>query len=220
LILLALGLFFNQVNYKTLPGEQVTVSLPDGSLVRLNADSHLKRKRFFWSSDKKVTLVQGEGFFEVEKGDGFQVATKEGSIQVLGTKFNIKNRKDYFEVGCYQGKISFVEAKTNTKTVLTKGQEIIKIEERFSKDSLTNPTPAWMSGESLFRNTPLYIVLREMEVQYGISFEATGVATDQRYTGGFIHGNLETALTTVLAPMGIAYTVGENQKTIRLSAAN
>lgn len=218
LILLSLGLFFNEVNYITTVGEQQTVALPDGSTVRLNADSHLKRARFFWSTNKKLTLVKGEGFFEVEKGDGFEVHTKLGNVQVLGTKFNVKNRQDYFEVACYQGKVQFEEANSNSKTILIQGQRVIKMEHDFNQETLTNPQPIWLAGESIFTNTPLHVVLRELEIQYGITFEANTVNTNDKYTGGFIHSNLETALTTVLVPMGIQYAIGSDRKTVSIKA--
>lgn len=218
LVFLSLGLFFKEINYTSQVGEQRTVTLPDGSLVHLNAGSHLKRNRFFWSSNKKVILVQGEGFFEVEKGDGFEVQTKLGSVQVLGTKFNIKNRPDYFQVSCYDGKVQFVAAETNTKTILTKGQEIIQIEGAVKQDNFTDGKPSWMTGESLFRNTPLQIVLKELEIQYGISIKTEAIKTDEKYTGGFTHRNLETALKAVLAPMSIDYVLSEDKKTVSLTA--
>ncbi len=217
-ILLTLGLFFNEVHYTTAFGEQQTVALPDGSTVRLNADSHLKRDRFFWSKDKKLTLVKGEGFFEVEKGDGFEVRTELGNVQVLGTKFNVKNRQDYFEVACYQGRVQFEEAESKTKTILIQGQKVIQMEGDFNQETLINPEPTWLMGESIFTNTPLHLVLRELEIQYGITFELNGVNTNDKFTGGFIHSSLETALTTVLAPMGIQYSLSIDNKTVSLTS--
>jgi ferric-dicitrate binding protein FerR (iron transport regulator) len=217
-ILLSLGVFFNEVHYTTAVGEQQTVALPDGSTVRLNADSHLKRARFFWSGHKKLSLVKGEGFFEVEKGDGFEVHTTLGKVQVLGTKFNVKNRQDYFEVACYEGKVQFEESESKTKTILVQGQKVIKMERDFNRETVTNLQPTWLEGESIFTNTPLHLVLRELEIQYGITFEMNGgVDINNKFTGGFVHNNLDTALTAVLVPMGIQYTLGKDNKTLLLT---
>ncbi len=217
-ILLSLGVFFNEVHYTTAVGEQQTVALPDGSTVRLNADSHLKRARFFWSSHKKLSLVKGEGFFEVEKGDGFEVHTALGKVQVLGTKFNVKNRQDYFEVACYEGKVQFEESESKTKTILVQGQKVIKMERDFNRETVTNLEPTWLEGESIFTNTPLHLVLMELEIQYGITFEMNGgVDINNKFTGGFVHNNLDTALTAVLVPMGIQYTLGKDNKTVLLT---
>src|SRR5690606_847524 len=83
LVLFSLAFFFSEIQYGTLPGEQLTVSLPDGTQVHLNADTQIKRSRFFWSKDKKVDLVHGEAFFEVIRGEGFEVSTPQGVVRVL-----------------------------------------------------------------------------------------------------------------------------------------
>ena len=61
-IVLVIGLFFNEISYTAPIGKQLSVNLPDGTLIELNADSKLTRKRFFWNNNKVVKL-EGEGFF-------------------------------------------------------------------------------------------------------------------------------------------------------------
>ncbi|MEA1786524.1 FecR domain-containing protein [Arenibacter sp. GZD96] len=217
LILLSLGLFFNEVTYTTAAGEQQTVALPDGSTVHLNADSHLNRSRFFWLSDRKLHLVHGEGFFEVTQGDGFEVATASGIVRVLGTTFNIKTRPSVFEVSCFEGKVQFEEANSENKIILTQGQELRQTEESFNRDTIVDTAPAWLKGQSIFRNAPLFSVLQELEIQFGIKIEAGNIPTTSNFTGGFIHTDLETALTAVLVPMGIAYTLSDDKKTVILT---
>jgi ferric-dicitrate binding protein FerR (iron transport regulator) len=153
----------------------------------------------------------------VKKGDGFEVHTTLGKVQVLGTKFNVKNREDYFEVACYQGKVQFEEAESKTKTILVQGQKVIKTASGFDQETITNLQPTWLEGESIFTNTPLHLVLRELEIQFGITFEMNGVDINDKFTGGFVHDNLDTALTTVLVPMGIQYTLGKDNKTVLLT---
>ena len=217
LVLFSLAFFFNEIHYDTLPGEQLTVSLPDGTQVHLNADTQIKRSRFFWSMDKKVDLVRGEAFFEVVRGDGFEVSTPQGIVRVLGTRFNIKNRGGSFEVACYQGKIEFVAEDTGVGTQLGAGQKLKEVNGSFEAGTLERDLPPWTRGESVFENIPLSVVLLELEAQYGISFQSNGLATDEKYTGGFVHGNLDRALTTVLLPMGIQYRMAPDQRTVLLS---
>tara|TARA_R110002012_G_scaffold263456_2_gene446588 strand:+ start:272031 stop:272951 length:921 start_codon:yes stop_codon:yes gene_type:complete len=221
LLLLSIGLYFNDVDYIARPGEQLTVALPDGSKVHLNAGSHLKRKRFLWSWDRKVTLVMGEGFFEVEKNEKvFKVALDEGTVEVLGTKFNLRTRKGAFAVRCYEGKIQFEEASTKEKTILVHGQEIIKSKNNFIRDTFSESRPAWMKGTSVFKNVPLIQVIEELEIQYGISFDHELANTSQNFTGSFIHGDLQTALKTVFLPMEIEYSLINDAKTIVLKASD
>jgi len=52
LALVSLGVFFSEKQYVTGVGEQLDISLPDGSRVQLNAASRLEHRRFFTDSDK------------------------------------------------------------------------------------------------------------------------------------------------------------------------
>jgi ferric-dicitrate binding protein FerR (iron transport regulator) len=120
-------------------------------------------------------------------------------------------------VACYQGKVQFEEAESKTKTILVQGQKVIKTASGFDQETITNLQPTWLEGESIFTNTPLHLVLRELEIQFGITFEMNGVDINDKFTGGFVHDNLDTALTTVLVPMGIQYTLGKDNKTVLLT---
>lgn len=217
LVLFSSVLFFSEMSYTTLPGQQTTVLLPDGTRVRLNADTQLKRARFFWSSDRTVQLVGGEAFFEVERGTDFEVTSPEGSIHVLGTKFNVKSREGHFEVGCFQGKVQVVAGETGAKAVLTKGQRVRGTGQGLESGTLKGQRPPWMKGESVFENVPLKVVLSDLEAQYGITMDAKGIHLDEKYTGGFVHGNLDRALTTVLLPMGIEFRIAADSTTVVLT---
>ena len=217
LLLCSLAFFFRDVEHSTLPGQQLAISLPDGSQMRLNANTQIKRSRFFWSRDKKVELLQGEAYFEVRKGAGFEVSTPQGSVQVLGTKFNVRSRQGHFEVACYQGKVQFTQVGSTQGTLLERGQRVSGADGTLRSGAMENPTPPWMQGESVFDNAPLKVVLLELEAQYGVSIQTSDIDMEERYTGGFVHGNLERALTTVMLPMGIQYRLGPGGTTILLS---
>ena len=66
------------------------VTLPDGTIVHLNAKSSLTYSQDFGRNDRKVAL-SGEGFFEVKKDTEkkFTVGTGYLDITVPGTKFNV-----------------------------------------------------------------------------------------------------------------------------------
>lgn len=217
LLLFSLTFFFREVEHATLPGQQLTVSLPDGSLMKLNANTQVRRARFLWSRDKKIQLLQGEAYFQVERGEGFQVSTPQGSVEVLGTQFNVRSRLDYLEVSCYQGKVRFVEPETSREILLEKGQKLSGTAAGLRTGTMVGPAPPWLEGESVFENVPLKVVLLELEAQYGLFIETMDIDLEERYTGGFVHGNLEGALTTVLLPMGIQYQMDPAGGTLLLS---
>ncbi len=214
-IVLIIGIFFNEITYKTQNGEQLAVILPDGSKVQLNAKSQLTRARFFWKSNKALTL-QGEGFFDVQKSDGFTVHTTSGAITVLGTQFNIKTRKNIFELSCYEGKVQFIANTTKEKSVLTKGEAIKLLKDTIEKQTINEGFPAWTKGRSSFNDVPLIEVLDELKVQYGIDIEYNTIDTSKTFSGSFFHNDLEIALKAVLVPMHINYKLANNQKTLIL----
>lgn len=214
-VILILGFFFNEVKYETGFGQQLAVTLPNGTEIQLNAQSQLIHARFFWKNNKKVNL-QGEGYFNVEKGEGFTVATSSGTVSVLGTQFNIKTRANIFELTCYQGKVQFEAITTKEKTILTKGNAIKLIEDVFEKGTIENKSPSWISGRSSFNNVPLSEVLNELQIQYNITIENQGVDVSKRFTGSFTYNKLDITLKIIFVPMGIEYELTNNRKILKL----
>lgn len=213
---LIIGIFFNEVSYSTSFGEQLAVDLPDGSTAQLNADSKLTHKRFFWKKNKLVNL-KGEAFFKVEKGDGFRVETKSGTVSVLGTAFNVRTRSTNFSLACYEGKVKFETGKPNEEAILEHGDGInLNAEGVIEREKLKESSPSWTQGVSTFTNVVLVEVIQELEAQYGITVQHNLANDNDGFTGSFVHNDLEIALKTVFVPMGITYEVSENQKTILL----
>lgn len=79
---------------------ECTVTLPDGSVVRLTRSSELNYPAVF--SDKNRTVhLSGEAFFEVSKRNGalFTVTTvHDAEVVVRGTKFNLKAYNDSSDI--------------------------------------------------------------------------------------------------------------------------
>ncbi|WP_438710561.1 FecR family protein [Aquimarina muelleri] len=204
-ILLIIGLFFNQVTYYASSGQQLSIVLPDGSFVDLNAGSELTHQRFFWSQNREITL-QGEGYFKVTSGTNFTVTTSLGKIEVLGTQFNIKEREKLFEVNCYEGRVK-VSTNNNLQKILEKGEGVSLKDKKLIEHTITHTEPAWKKGESVFNSTPLQFALDEIERQYNITFKRGVIDQNKLFTGGFNYNDLNIALESVLIPMGIDYIV-------------
>lgn len=214
-IILIVGVFFNEVTYKTNIGEQLAFTLPNGSQIKLNAQSKLTRKRFFWKNNRKVNL-QGEGFFIVEKGNDFLVETRSGVVTVLGTKFNVKSRDNLFELECFEGKVNFEVTATKENIILTKGKAIKLIEETIQKNTTEGSSPSWTKGKSSFNNVPLSEALNELQIQYDIIIENNFVDISKKFTGSFFHDDLDIAVKTILVPMGIEYELTNDKKVLKL----
>jgi len=76
-------------------GSRVHFSLPDGTMVTLNAGSKLKYDNRFGIKDRVVQL-EGEGYFKVAKDRErpFTVKTSYLNVLAMGTAFNIKAYND------------------------------------------------------------------------------------------------------------------------------
>lgn len=216
IILGVIGALNTTKSYETAYGEQLAITLPDGSTIQLNAGSELSHKRFFWMNDKKVFL-KGEAFFNIQKSKGFAVETTHGTVSVLGTQFNIKTRGEIFELDCYEGVVRFDQSDMPTHQILRKNDRIVLSDTNTvinEKNAVEQPN--WMKGISVFKEQPLKEVLHEMERQYSIKFQYTTTDVSRLFTGSFLHNNLETALKSTLTPLGINYEISEDKTTINL----
>ncbi|MFD2565103.1 FecR family protein [Aquimarina rubra] len=204
LALVGLFFFFNRVTtYATDYGEQITLELLDGSEVILNSKSELSFKKSDWKDTRKVTLT-GEAFFKVKKGSDFIVQTASGSVEVLGTQFNVNTQNDFFEVICHEGKVKAV--RDTHEAILVKGNAFRIANNQVEKWETKTTEPSWISGETSFTNTPLKQVIHSLENQFNISFDKKNIDQNQRFTGSYNHSNIELALKTIFVPMEISYT--------------
>jgi transmembrane sensor len=205
-VLLFFGLF--QVFYfsnttETAFGNSEIVALPDNSKVTLNAKSKLSYPNLFQYN--RTLKLEGEAFFEVQKGSTFTVKTGLGCVTVLGTKFNVNAYKDYFEVICYEGKVR-VESKGKI-AIITPSESIRFYDhtaENFADTAETRPS--WISGESAFKNVPVKYVIDKFKNQYNLAVDFPKNKEGIKFTGTFTHKNVETALKSICIPLNLKYT--------------
>ncbi|WP_163717859.1 FecR family protein [Mangrovibacterium lignilyticum] len=170
----------------TVPaGLHQTAMLPDGSTVELNAESSLTYYPFWWPIERKITFT-GEGFFQVEKGKTFQVASSHGTTQVLGTSFNIFSRDDIYRVTCVTGKVKVANSSKDHVILLPGNQAEILANNEIRVSTLTNVNTeiSWKNNLFLFTATPLRRVFNEIERQYAVIIEMD-VTSGDLYTGNF-----------------------------------
>ncbi|WP_026776180.1 FecR family protein [Polaribacter sp. Hel_I_88] len=203
-------LFFNtETSFKTEFAQTKTFQLPDNSEVILNSNSKVTFDKKEWESDRNLTL-HGEAFFKVQKGKKFTVNTNIGEVTVLGTKFNVKERANYFEVKTYEGLVSVAYKDTLVK--LPKGTifKVVngKIDAVNTFDINEN---YWLQKESNFKSTALRFVLKEIENQFGYTIETKDVDVDILYSGGFTHTDVNIALQSVTIPLQLSYKIEERK---------
>lgn len=184
--------------------EQKSFTLPDQSEVVLNADSKISFQGKKWNENRSLTL-DGEAYFSVAKGKTFEVKTPQGTVTVLGTRFNVQSRDEHFHVMCYEGVVNVNFNKQNLQ--LTAGNSVIIETGNIVAQPLISVTqPGWMFQESTFENIKIRLVFEELKRQYNIKVTLNNVDENLRFTGAFTHKNLESALKTICLPLQLNYS--------------
>ena len=192
------------------------ITLPDNSIINLNQLSQLEYNASDW--DKARTLkLNGEAYFDVEKGNRFEVKTTQGIVSVLGTEFNVISRDSIFKVSCYEGLVS---VNYNNKEVkVPAGTEFVLKAGKTEKLDIVIAEPYWIKKMSVFDNAAIADVFSELEKQYGITIiYESGIKLN--FTGAFEHNNLENALKSITQPLNLTFEISQKEVIIRNASKN
>lgn len=206
--------FNNNTIYQTGIGENLTIYLPDSSKVVINANSNLEFNEKKWNDDRTIYL-QGEAYFHVAKGKTFSVISNSGKTRVLGTRFNIFDRENFYEVNCFHGKVE-VEVGDNLKE-LTISQVL-----RFEDNQLFHLTskhqyPLWVDGFVEFKSAPISLVIKEIENNFPIKIVVNDdIDLTKKFSGKFSTSNLTEALQSFALPLGLSFEESKNKVYIKL----
>ena len=191
------------------------VTLPDGSLVWLNAESKLEYPALF-SSSKRELWLSGEGYFEVKHDSGrpFIVHTHHIDVKVLGTVFNLKAYpNDKTEASLLKGSVEVTVNQGAKKKVILKPFQKLITADRNGPDAKQEITveriaheehqafiaeTAWTKQAFSFRNESLQSITTKLEKVYGIKIIIQNPAyKDERFTGTFDNASISTVLNAL-----------------------
>ena len=84
----------SDVLISTAVGEQRSITLADGSLIKLNTRTTIRHR--FDESTRRVELIEGEALFDVARDEQqpFIVTAGATEVRVLGTSFNVYKQSD------------------------------------------------------------------------------------------------------------------------------
>lgn len=182
LIMAGAILYFNYSNEKSIRfhtryGQIRTVELPDGSLVDLNANSTLSYGSDWGNNHEREVWLTGEAFFKVAKrlsGKNALFIVHAGNldIQVLGTHFNVNNRRNKTEVVLSSGRVKVFNTDTSRPGVLYMDPgEMVSYESRnhrFGKKEVdTTLYTSWTEHLFVFKNTPIKAIAQRLKDTYG-----------------------------------------------------
>ena len=205
-------------------GETRTILLPDSSTVYLNANSTLSYAAAWNEEGSREVWLNGEAFFDVKRKvseteeiqsshpDRFMVHTQQLDVIVLGTQFNVNERRGKTKVVLHSGKVKLQSG--NRPGVLMEPGELAELnpgaEKLIKKMVDTKIYNSWINKQLIFDNTPLNEVAATLEDNYGLKIEfAEGIA-QERFTGTIPTDNIDILFTILSESLDISITKNNN----------
>lgn len=180
--------------------------LPDGSSVKLAANSSLVYNEKNFTTERKVSLT-GSGIFEVEKtGTGFEVSAGDMQVTVLGTTFLVSNDKDVKEVKVMEGRVA-VRASNTEKIEITDKEGVSFTNGQLKKmDEVDFSVLNWSDPEMVYNNEPLSRVISDIESKFGVKIATKGTTNLEKCT--FTSGSLKNnKLDEILSLIEATYSI-------------
>jgi ferric-dicitrate binding protein FerR (iron transport regulator) len=184
LLLIALPSYFywnnsaQNIQIQTAFAEQKTIELPDQSKVILNANSSISYNKNWTDQAVRKVWLKGEAYFQVSKNETkqqkFQVITKDLTVEVLGTVFNVNTRDLATKVFLEEGKVN-LKIKEQQEDLLMKPGELVtysSLTKLPEKKMVMQQRPAsWKNGTMTYPDNPLEEILEKIREIYGIEIK-------------------------------------------------
>jgi transmembrane sensor len=219
----------NTIRYTTAYGETKKITLPDGSVVTLNANSTLSFAEDWSGKVLREVWLEGEAFFSVVHTAGHQkfiVHTDDFlQVEVLGTEFDVSRRKKKTRIVLQSGSIKLNisdknEARQPETSFLMEPGELVEFNEASDRYIKKKVDPeiysSWKSEKLLLDNTSLLDITQLLETNYG--FEVIVIHPEllqQQVSGSIPLGNTDILLQYIAQTFEIKITRTGNQVVVR-----
>ena len=188
---------------------QYHVTLSDGTKVWVNAGSKLHYPLHFEGNQRAVEL-EGEAYFEVSTDEiPFLVKSKNQTLKVLGTKFNISAYDERKEIitTLIEGKVALGgENIQDAPLVLTPGQQSIFNGKRFSKRKVdVEQFIAWKNGQFYFDGVSPQEAFSQLAKWYDIDIVYEGTTPKFEFFGIIDRGKNLSGVLDILKKSGLNF---------------
>ena len=193
----------------TGPEEVATVTLDDGTLIRVAPDSRLT----FSASSRKVRL-EGRAFFAVAHHDGqpFEVRLPNRVITVLGTRFDVEGRDDATRVAVLEGLVRVSGAGSGDGIVAS----VAKNQVAYGPDAGellvqqvddVYKSVEWMGPFLAFETTPLQEVALELHRRFNLHLLISASLSSRTVTGWFTNAQPEAMIASICTAVAARCTM-------------
>lgn len=202
-------------------GSMKTITLPDGTIVTLNANSMLQYDSAGWQPDAREVWVNGQAFFDVAPDAAGKFMVHAGdklTVQVLGTRFHVAARPKGTTVVLNSGK---VKVNSNEHTMVLQPGEMASYQSngqlsRQHADTLQ--LTSWKDNQQVFRDATLEEIADFIEEQFGaeVTFAAPQLSHLQ-FTGTTPANDLDVLLNILTKSLDIRIDKHNNKVMIMLA---
>lgn len=225
------SLFFkDQIFYtihQTHYGEIKSLTLPDKSVVVLNANSMLRIPRWGFGKHTREVFLQGEAEFSVTHttdNQRFIVNTPDKvKVEVLGTEFVVYSRNRGTKIALHKGKVQLhsLKEENKQKIIEMKVGDIVTVDKKGtfrlqpSKNTFTIGSKAWKEHTFIFESTSLEEITYQIEENFGVKVQIADRALAVReISGDYQAANAEELLRAIAEVLGAEVEV--NNKRLRI----
>ena len=192
-------------------GQRVELRLADGTKVWLNSSSSVEYVAPFFSRQRRVKM-EGEAYFEVEhdRRAPFVVSTNGLDIEVLGTRFNIRNDDNEHRVTTVllEGAVkAYASGREQASVRLHPAQQLV-FDTRTHAMRLTDCPSAersinWIDGRFCFEHDTFGEIVAELKRYYNVDIRfMDNRLRDMRFSGNF---RVEDGIYHIMSVLQLTY---------------
>ena len=230
LLLVSASLYWFVVQPKTVStdyGEFRIIELPDGSLITLNGNSRLQYSRFWDNQKSREVWLEGEAFFDIRKKpqqgaySHFVAHAGPSAIGVLGTQFNVRNRRGQIEVMLKEGKVTLQPDERSVQGGITmKPGDVVSIAPntpvRLTRAQTPDQFTAWQERKLVFDDRSLGDIAHMLEDTYGVPIKFADPELSRLRLKGTVYAkDIDTALEAIALSFDLQFVRDKDTILIR-----
>ena len=203
-------------------GQISEFKLSDGTHVWLNSGTRIKVPLSF-NAKNRILSMEGEAFFQVTKDPlhPFYVNTKELSVKVMGTSFNVSAyaSEKNSEITLIEGQVGIKEIDGERLAKLLPGQQLVYEKAtgvKLKREVDIMPYEAWRDGKMIFKDRTLEYISERLERWFNVEIHFNDQnVSHMKFTGTILKNkplSQVLEIITLSAPIRFDIKVKPNEK--------
>ena len=196
-------------------GQMLSVVLPDGTMVKLNAGSRLSYPARFDNDIRSIEL-EGEAFFDVKRDEKkpFHVKTNALDVEVLGTSFCISTYPDRKSplVAVQSGEVLVREVIGTESVSLKQDQYAFLKGEELVSDNISESDHyfGWVNRKLVFSEESVQSIFEKLSRWFDVDFEVSREFVNaDKFTGSYHNPSLDQVMRSLSFSYGFNYKMNE-----------